>query len=65
VQLTAVWADQAVGPSGFPGGDGMISPSILVAVALRLKNAMWGETHFTNLFFRFFNRSEMLFHLWI
>jgi len=29
VQLVAVWSDQAVGPSGFPAGDGMISPAIL------------------------------------
>jgi hypothetical protein len=52
VQLTAVWADQAVGPSGFPYGDGMISPSIPEAVALRLKNAVWGETHCTDVLSR-------------
>ena len=34
VQLMAVWSDQAVGPSGFPDGDGMISPAVLAAVAL-------------------------------
>lgn len=48
VQLVAVWSDQAVGPSGFPDGDGMISPAVLTAVALRLRNAVWGETHCTD-----------------
>jgi hypothetical protein len=30
----------------------MISPSILVTVALRLRNAVWGETHCTDVLSR-------------